>query len=173
MNIIPVITLKQPWASWVMKGWKTKESRIHPRFQKLVGLRHGIHAAKGYDKSDYVLKNPYLTQEQISESLNFPTGVILGSVKSTEFLQLTEAHEKDALIECRSITRYGLTLTNAYEWDEKVAINGELSIWYFDLDNNKKVSKKLYEDWISDPYRYVDDCQSDVMSKEDSLNTDR
>lgn len=145
-NIIPVITLKQPWASWVMKRLKTKESRIHANFKTLVDKEFGIHAAMTYDLSDYVLKNPYLTQEQIDASLDYPLGEILGTVHCDEFLQLNgEQHEKEALIECRSIKRYGLNLINPKEFEKPIPCKGELAIWYYDLDTMEKVRKPKEE----------------------------
>lgn len=141
-NIIPVITLKQPWASWVMQGLKTKESRTHVNFKTLEGRTFGIHSAMGYDKSDYVLKNPYLSQAQIDASLSYPTSVILGTVHCDEFLELKgKQHERDALIECRSIKRYGLNLINPKKFDAPIPCKGELSIFYFDLDKMEKVRK--------------------------------
>lgn len=141
-NIIPVITLKQPWASWVMKRLKTKESRIHTNFKTLEGKTFGIHSAMGYDKSDYVLKNPYLTQAQIDASFCYPTGVILGTVHCDKFLELNgPIHEGEALIECRSIKRYGLNLITPKLFEKEIPCKGELTIWYFDLDAMEKVRK--------------------------------
>lgn len=141
-KIIPVITLKQPWASWVMEGLKTKESRIHNRFKTLIGQTFGIHAAMAYDLSDHVLKNPYLSQEVIDASLSYPTGVILGTVHCDEFLILDgELHEKQALIECKSTKRYGLNLINPKKFETPISCKGELAIWFFDLDTMQQVRK--------------------------------
>lgn len=141
-KIIPVITLKQPWASWVMEGLKLKESRIHKNFKTLEGKTFGIHSAMTYDLSDYVLKNPYLTQEEINASLSYPTGVILGTVHCDKFSQLCAgSDEYQALIECRSIKRYGLNLINPKKFEKSIPCPGELAIWYYDLDKMEKVKK--------------------------------
>lgn len=140
-NIIPVITLKQPWASWVMERLKGTESRTHTNFKTLVGKPFGIHSAMGYDLSDYVLKNPYLTQEQIDASLSYPTGVILGTVYGNKFFKLGVEHETEALIECRSIKRYGLRIIDPKPFEKPIPCKGELAIWYFDLDIMEKVRK--------------------------------
>ena len=141
-NIIPVITLKQPWAAWVMEGLKLTESRVHKNFKTLVGKDFGIHAAQNYDLSHHVLQNPYLTQSQIDESLCYPTGVILGTVHGKEFLELnTPQHEQEALIECTSTKRYGLRLINPKKFETPIPCPGELAIWYFDTENHIKVKK--------------------------------
>lgn len=44
-----VITLWQPWATWVVLGWKTIETRLHPRFASLAGQVIGIHAGLKFD----------------------------------------------------------------------------------------------------------------------------
>ncbi len=140
--IIPVITLKQPWASWVMEGLKLIESRTHTQFKSLEGKTFCIHSAKKYDLSDYVLENPYLTQEKIDASLSYPVGVILGTVHCTGYLELHQAHELNALIECRSIQRYGLCLKIPKKFKNPIPETGELSIWYYDLEERKKVKKQ-------------------------------
>lgn len=140
-KIIPVITLKQPWASWIMDELKRTESRVHKNFKSLVGKDFGIHSSQTYDLSDYVLKNPFLSQAQIDASLSYPTGMILGTVHGKEFLELNYNHEKEALIECSSIKRYGLRLTNPIKFENPIPYTGELAIWYFDMDTMEKVKK--------------------------------
>lgn len=140
-KIIPIITLKQPWASWVIEGIKLIESRVHKNFQTLVGRDFGIHAAQTYDLSDHVLKNPYLSEKKIQESLSYPTGVILGTVHGAGFLPLKKYHEQAALIECTSVQRYGLRLIDAIKFEKPIPHAGELAIWYYDLDKMEKVKK--------------------------------
>lgn len=140
-NIIPVITLKQPWASWVIEELKLIESRVHKNFKTLVGKDFGIHAAQTYDLSDYVLKNPYLSKEKIDTSLSYPTGVILGTVHGAGFLPLKKYHEQSALIECTSVQRYGLRLINAKKFLKPIPCPGELAIWYYDMEKGIKVKK--------------------------------
>jgi hypothetical protein len=43
-----VITLKQPWATWVLWGWKIVETRLHNQFGSLMNKRIGIHAGLGW-----------------------------------------------------------------------------------------------------------------------------
>src|SRR5690242_4550408 len=80
-NILPVITLYQPWATWIMREWKTIETRTHARFACLLHKTILIHAGQKTDDSHLTVQNPYLTREQIifnpDEVIN---GAILGSV---------------------------------------------------------------------------------------------
>lgn len=77
--ILPVITLYQPWATWIMRDWKLIETRTHPRFASLLGRDLLIHSGGTTDKSDAAINNPYLTSEQLrykpEEIIN---GFILG-----------------------------------------------------------------------------------------------
>lgn len=143
MRIIPVITLWQPWASWIMWGWKGIESRTHNRFKKLVGEKElGIHAGQRFDKSDLVMKNIYLSPEAIKESMNVPLGCLLGTVNCYDGgFPLNWTHENQALIECEKTTRYGLFVKDPIPFEKPVPMKGELSIWYLYLDTMQKVKK--------------------------------
>ena len=46
-----VITLWEPWATFVAMKWKTIETRTHQRFKGLTGQRIAIHAAMKFDKT--------------------------------------------------------------------------------------------------------------------------
>lgn len=140
MNVIPVITLYQPWASWIMNGWKTIETRTHDRFRCLSGKIIGIHAGSHFDASDQVMKNHYLSKDQIEISKEYPTGVFLGTVMVDSFSKLNGTHSERALIDCQKVERYGLSLS----WPKcfpSVLVKGSMGIWYFDLDTMTKVKK--------------------------------
>lgn len=138
-NILPVITLYQPWATWIMRGWKTIETRTHPRFSSLKGQRILIHTGKYTDP--HALHNPYLTLEQLllnpDEMVN---GFILGSAFVKDFRILNENDSAAALIECKS-QRWGLFLEDIERWSIPVRESGSLGIWYYDVDNLIKVKK--------------------------------
>lgn len=138
----PVITLYQPWASWIMRGWKTIETRTHNRFGSLFGLHVLIHAGQRTDDSDYAIRNPYLTKEQIllnpDEVVN---GAILGKVFVYNFCSLDDAHSKRALIECKETKRWGLFLSDIEVFKEPIPCKGEMGIWYYDVVKQMKVKK--------------------------------
>ncbi len=136
--IYPVITLYQPWATWIMRGWKTIETRTHDRFKSLNGRTILIHAGQRTDSS--AINNPYLTTEQLlfnpDEVVN---GCILGSARVYNFRELWPTDARYALIECET-KRYGLELDNIKNI-EPIYCKGEMGIWYYDLDNKMKVKK--------------------------------
>lgn len=142
-NIIPVITLWQPWATWVIKGYKTIETRTHIRFKGLEGKTIGIHAGQAVDQSDHVIQNPYLAKSILIDSMVLPAGVLLGTAKVNEFRELNYTHEHAALIECEKVTRYGLFLSDIKEFERYPKVKGGMGIWYFDLDKMEKVKKPI------------------------------
>lgn len=141
-EIYPVITLYQPWASWVVWGWKPIETREHYRFNCLQHRRILIHAGLTTDKADCAVNNPYLTAEQNAMRDNMPNGFILGSayVKDTKILYAEDS--KEALIDCSNTQRYGLLLTDIKPLDAPIKESGSMGIWYYDLANKQKVLKK-------------------------------
>lgn len=140
--IYPAITLYQPWATWIMRTWKEIETRTHDHFKSLNHQTILIHAGKTTDSSDLAVKNPYLTTEQIlykpDEIIN---GVILGSAFVCDFGRLAGSHSKRALIDCTDTVRWGLFLRDIKVFDKPIPINGEMGIWYFDMETMQKVKK--------------------------------
>lgn len=140
MNILPAITLYQPWPTWIMRGWKPIETRTHDKFKSLQGKTILIHAGMRTDET--AINNPYLTREQLlqdpDEMIN---GYILGKATVDAFGKLGDEHSKQALIDCGSTTRYGLFLTNIEKFPTPILCKGEMGIWYYDLANRCKVTK--------------------------------
>ena len=142
--ILPVITLYQPWATWIVRGWKTIETRTHNRFACLNHKTILIHAGQTTDAA--AINNPYLTKEQLmyepDEVLN---GFILGSayVDATGLLCGDDYENKAALI--YTMDRYGLFLEKIEKLKEPIPVKGEMGIWYFDMDKKEKVRKPKIE----------------------------
>lgn len=141
--IYPAITLYQPWATWIVRGWKTIETRTHARFSSLKGKTILIHSGQKTD--EWGIHNRYLTQEQIlakpEEMIN---GYILGAAYVYDFKLLDHSHSKDALIDCGNFTRYGLFLKDIEKFDSPIECKGEMGIWYYDMENKCKVKKNSY-----------------------------
>lgn len=141
-QIFPAITLYQPWATWIMRGWKTIETRTHNRFACLNHKTILIHAGLTTDGSELTTKNPYLTKEQICyEPDEMVNGYILGSayVDATGLLCGDDYENKAALI--YTMDRYGLFLENIKKLKEPIYVKGEVGIWYFDMNTKQKVKK--------------------------------
>lgn len=149
--IYPIITLYQPWATWIALGLKTIETRTHPRFSSLMGKRILIHAGKAFDKQ--AMPNPFLSfDEEICDTPPLcPQGVILCSAIVSSFGPLNKSHSQAALIDCEHVQRYGLFLSDVHVLPEPIPENGERGIWYYDLTNKckakwlqKKVNNQLF-----------------------------
>jgi hypothetical protein len=142
-NVLPVITLYQPWATWIMRGWKTIETRTHDRFKSLDGKTILIHAGQKTDAS--AINNPYLTKEQL---LFQPDDVINGFILGSAYVQYLGCLDPDdgvnALIECTTL-RYGLLLSSVNVFAEPIPVKGEMGIWYFDFELKTKVKKQTYQ----------------------------
>jgi hypothetical protein len=140
--IYPVITLYQPWATWIMRGWKTIETRTHSKFAWLAGHQILIHAGQTTDASPATVANPYLTREQIlfnpDEVIN---GHILGRVRVDRANWLRDYHAEAALIDCSRAQRFGLFLEDLQRLPEPIACKGSIGVWFYDLTNRRKVSK--------------------------------
>jgi hypothetical protein len=130
---IPVITLWQPWASWIVLGLKTIETRTHPRFACLAGKRIYIHAGAKWDESALMLATPFLTPSQLLQTTNFyeTRSAIIGSAIVSEFRELIGKDSKRACIDCTNTLRYGLILSDV-KAIQNIPIKGKQGIWYYD-----------------------------------------
>lgn len=112
-----VISMHQPWASWVALGWKTIETRTHDRFKNLVGQTIGIHAAKHWDKEWYEKASRYLnllsriktTNDLI---INAPRGFLIATVFVDGFRLLNGNDSGKAKCYCYDNNLYGLILSD-------------------------------------------------------------
>jgi hypothetical protein len=141
-TVFPAITLYQPWATWIIRGWKDIETRTHDRFKSLVGKWVLIHAGMSTDGSDLTRMNPYLTRDQIMKDPDeMVNGAILGMAFVYRSCKLTGESSHRALINCQSTIRYGLFLEGIEKFPEPIYCKGEMGIWYFDLAKKQKVKK--------------------------------
>lgn len=128
--IIPVITLWQPWASWIMMGWKTIETRTHSRFACLEGKTIGIHASLKWDNDANIRALYYISQAQKLKTEYFKSikGAIIGTVFVRQHRLLNGLDSQQALIDCKKTQRYGLILDNINPI-EPIKISGKQGIW--------------------------------------------
>lgn len=141
-KIYPVITLYQPWATWIMRGWKTIETRTHNRFASLAHKKILIHAGLTNDPNAVnAFYHGYLSKEKLllnpDEMIN---GFILGSAYVTHAGRLFPEHSFKALIECDTL-RFGLFLQDIERWEIPIPEKGEMGIWYYDMEAMMKVKK--------------------------------
>ena len=137
--MMKVITLWQPWATWVALGWKTIETRTHNRFACLEGKTIAIHAGKKFDDKAMLIASDYLKNKGLQAEANvvlYPKGLILCTAFVREFGFINNlAHCIDALIECHNggEGRYGLYLENITELKYPIKTKGSQGIWNFEI----------------------------------------
>ena len=133
------ISLWQPWATWIALGWKTIETRTHKRFASLVGERIAIHACMKWDKTAIEKAEPYL--ENIDPWAGVATqfckanvlGAVVCTAKVVQHSALDPSSAQAALIECRSIQRYGLFLEDIEKLKVPMPAKGAQGIWNVEL----------------------------------------
>jgi len=130
-DFLLVISLWQPWATWVMWGWKPIETRTHARFASLMSKRTGIHAAKRWDDRAMVVSAGYLSHRQRVATLNADHA--RGALICTGFVsqyssRLTSADEKGALIECRT-PRTGIWIQDIETFSPSIPMIGRQGVW--------------------------------------------
>ena len=120
-----VISIKQPWASLIVNGYKKYEFRTWKTKYRGEIL---IHASKRYDKK--------LIEYFAEYNLEYPTGCIIGKVNLNDCITVTEGFEK-SLIKINEKV-YGLSqgrdgyafeLTKIEKFKNPIEINGKLGIW--------------------------------------------
>ncbi len=121
-----VITIKQPWATLIAKGYKEYEFRTWKTSYRGEIL---IHAAKTADKEAMKRFN-YL-------HLHYPFGCLVAKANLTDCIPVDkkkkkEIYEIDATVYRDLITNnfdgYAFKLENVIEVDHK-KVNGKLSLW--------------------------------------------
>lgn len=138
--LVPCISLWQPWAQWIMLGWKTIETRTHARFESLTGQRIGVHAAKVWDKQAIHIARPYLTDAQFDQTFetfrvhHHDSGKVLGTVFVNEHRLLDSDDAPAALIECQTV-RYGLLLRDPIKLAVPFPVTGRQGIFHVELLN--------------------------------------
>jgi hypothetical protein len=126
-----VISLWQPWATWVMWGWKTIETRLHSRFASLACHRIGIHAAKRWDDNAIRLARPYLTDRQIefTQSFTHARGALICTTFVPRYIsRLIYCEARLALIECDT-PRSGLSLIDVERFEPPIPMRGRQGVW--------------------------------------------
>ncbi len=125
-----VLTIKQPWATLIMQGYKRFEFRSWKTNFRGEFL---IHAGKGIDKEAMIRLKKYLPEE-------IPTGKILGKVTLTDCIAMNDelaqmlAKENNDIYTTHSFTRnYAFQLENVQKFDEPIGAKGQLGFWNIEL----------------------------------------
>ncbi len=125
-----VLTIKQPWATLIMEGYKRFEFRSWKTKYRGDLL---IHAGKGVDKEAMRRLAKYIPEDM-------PTGKILGKVTLIDCIKCDEKFKevclkenKDVYAKSTFVERYAWQLVNVKVFDEPIEAKGKLSLWEFEI----------------------------------------
>lgn len=125
------ITLYEPWASFIARGLKTIETRIHARFGCLVGQRIAIHAGKKFDHRAFYVAGEILERHGESLPTQFPMRHC--EIVCTAFVYRGRWLNPDdtlaALIDCGTRERYGIFLREIEPVNEGIILRGKQGMW--------------------------------------------
>lgn len=123
-----VLTIKQPWASLIIEGYKRFEFRSWKTKYRGELL---IHAGKSVDKEAYERLKEYLTE--------MPLGKIIGKVELTDCIKTTPEFFKERLKENKDIYTKSI-FKEDYAWqvelkekfDKPIEVKGKLGLWNYE-----------------------------------------
>ena len=123
-----VLTIKQPWASLIIEGYKRFEFRSWKTKYRGELL---IHAGKSIDKEAYERFKGYLTE--------MPLGKIIGRVEFTDCIKTTPEFFEERLKENKDIYTKSI-FKEDYAWqvelkekfDKPIDVKGKLGLWDYE-----------------------------------------
>lgn len=122
-----VLTIKEPWATLIIKGYKKYEFRSWKTKYRGKIL---IHAGLSIDKNNVSKFNNY--------NLEYSQGQIIGEAKLVDCILVDESlqkelQEKNLLVYGNNnIGKYAWKLENVVKYDKKEKIKGKLGLWNYD-----------------------------------------
>lgn len=125
-----VLTIKQPWATLIINGYKRFEFRSW--YTKYRGELL-IHAGKSVDKDAMKRLGAYLDND-------IPIGKIIGKVNIVDCIKLDEELKKKLLIENADIYKnseigsFAFKIEDVVKFENEIEVNGMLGLWNYDLE---------------------------------------
>ena len=126
-----VLTIKEPWASLIINGYKVYEFR---NFKTNYRGKILIHAGLTLEKNNAIKFNNY--------NLDYGKGEIIGEAYITDCILVDDEFENklyniDPLVYGKSEHSriYAWKLENAFKYDKRISCKGKLGLWNFDIDN--------------------------------------
>lgn len=151
------LTIKQPWASLIILGYKRFEFRSWQTKYRGDLL---IHAGLGVDNEAMKRLAKYLPDE-------LPKGEIIGKVKLVDCIKMSPEFKKTLLEENSDIYKnsvfkenYGWQMTNVEKFDEPIKAKGHLSLWEYDLE------KEVQMEYIIEPNKIYAKNENDKIVAE-------
>lgn len=125
-----VLTIKQPWATLIMEGYKRFEFRSWQTKYRGDLL---IHAGKGVDREAVSRLKKYMPEE-------LPKGKILGRVKLIDCIKCDENFKNKCLQENKDVyakssfkENYAWQLEIEEVYKEPIEAKGQLGLWNYEI----------------------------------------
>lgn len=125
-----VLTIKQPWATLIMEGYKRFEFRSWQTKYRGDLL---IHAGKGVDREAVSRLKKYMPEE-------LPKGKILGRVKLIDCIKCDENFKNKCLQENKDVyakssfkENYAWQLEMEEVYKEPIEAKGQLGLWNYEI----------------------------------------
>ena len=123
-----VLTVKEPWASLIINGYKKYEFRSWKTSYRGKVL---IHAGKSVEKNNLALFNDY--------NLDYSFGYIIGEVELEDCILVDDKMQKE--LESSNKLVYRKNYVGLYAWklgnivkykkEDRIKVNGKLGLWNY------------------------------------------
>ncbi len=147
------LSLLQPWASLVVTGPKTMETRGWSTLHRGLLL---IHASQGKAGSIFASEPPF--KKYIANFKHLPFGAIIGSVYLTDIIRAEKLNMHDELINRLTMEekafgdysegRYAWLLENPVQFKQPIPARGMLNLWDLPAHIEKEIIDTYFKfDW--------------------------
>ncbi len=127
-----VLTIKEPWASLIIEGYKEYEFRSWKTNYRGKIL---IHAGLNIEKNNLIKFKDY--------DINIQKGKIIGEAMLTDCIKVTEDFQKELLKKDKIVygqsdhaSDYAWKLENVIKYEEPISVKGKLGLWNYEFDKN-------------------------------------
>ncbi len=120
-----VLTIKEPWASLIINGYKEYEFRSWKTNYRGKIL---IHAAKSIDKEKI---------KELNYNITYSSSEIIGEATITDCILVDEEFNKELIKDNKTvygnnhIGLYAWKLENIKKYDKKIKVKGKLGLWNY------------------------------------------
>lgn len=125
-----VLTIREPWASLIIEGYKNYEFRSWKTNYRGKIL---IHAGLNIEKNNLVKFKDY--------DINIQKGKIIGEAMLTDCIKVTEDFQKELLKKDKIVygqsdhaSDYAWKLENVIKYEEPISVKGKLGLWNYEFD---------------------------------------
>lgn len=125
-----VLTIREPWASLIIEGYKEYEFRSWKTNYRGKIL---IHSGLNIEKDNLVKFKDY--------DINVQKGKIIGEATLVDCIKVTEDFQNELLKKDKIVygqsdhdSTYAWKLENVIKYDEPISVKGKLGLWNYEFD---------------------------------------